>query len=136
MTGSAQETPGSAATASRTSSARVRLRRLRPVQRGVYLVDLSQRITVDALRARVKANLTAEQALRAYKRQPIIEKRFSQDIKDQVRRQLISESYEQAVEKKEEHLNIFIIGNERTGLWKFYTKRGRIQDQINYSETD
>jgi trigger factor len=31
--------------------------------------------------------------------QKLIEKRFSQDIKDQVRRQLISESYEQAVEK-------------------------------------
>src|SRR5439155_25959348 len=31
--------------------------------------------------------------------QKLIEKRFSQDVKDQVRRQLISESYEQAVEK-------------------------------------
>src|SRR5688500_18002138 len=31
--------------------------------------------------------------------QKLIEKRFSQDVKDQVRRSLISESYEQAVEK-------------------------------------
>src|SRR4029079_19112935 len=30
--------------------------------------------------------------------QKLIEKRFSSDVKDQVRRQLISESYEQAVE--------------------------------------
>src|SRR5688500_15265690 len=36
----------------------------------------------------------------------LIEKRFSQDIKDQVRRQLISESYEQAVEKN----NLQVIG--------------------------
>jgi Tol biopolymer transport system component len=35
------------------------------VERGVYLVDLSRRVTADALRARVKANLAAEQALRA-----------------------------------------------------------------------
>jgi hypothetical protein len=33
-------------------------------ERGVYLVDLAQRITRDALRARVKANLASEQALR------------------------------------------------------------------------
>src|SRR5688500_2295350 len=31
--------------------------------------------------------------------QKLIEKRFANDVKDQVRRQLISESYEQAVEK-------------------------------------
>ena len=36
----------------------------------------------------------------------LIEKRFSQDIKDQVRRQLVSESYEQAVEKN----NLQVIG--------------------------
>ncbi|HYO09480.1 MAG TPA: trigger factor [Tepidisphaeraceae bacterium] len=36
----------------------------------------------------------------------LIEKRFSQDVKDQVRRQLISESYEQAVEKN----NLQVIG--------------------------
>jgi Tol biopolymer transport system component len=34
-------------------------------ERGVYLVDLSQRITADALRARVKNNLASEQALRS-----------------------------------------------------------------------
>src|SRR5687768_6827794 len=38
--------------------------------------------------------------------QKLIEKRFSQDVKDQVRRQLISESYEQAVEKN----NLQVIG--------------------------
>ena len=38
----------------------------------------------------------------------LIEKRFSQDIKDQVRRQLISESYEQAVEKNQ----LQVIGEE------------------------
>src|SRR2546421_13116119 len=38
--------------------------------------------------------------------QKLIEKRFSQDVKEQVRRQLISESYEQAVEKN----NLQIIG--------------------------
>jgi trigger factor len=36
----------------------------------------------------------------------LIEKRFAQDVKDQVRRQLISESYEQAVEKN----NLQVIG--------------------------
>jgi hypothetical protein len=34
-------------------------------ERGVYLVDLTKRITRDDLRGRVKANLTAEQALRS-----------------------------------------------------------------------
>jgi hypothetical protein len=34
-------------------------------ERGVYLVDLSQRITKDDLRARLRANLASEQALRA-----------------------------------------------------------------------
>ena len=34
-------------------------------ERGVYLVDLSRRITAEALRARVAENLAAEQALRA-----------------------------------------------------------------------
>ena len=38
--------------------------------------------------------------------QKLIEKRFSDDVKDQVRRQLISESYEQAVEKN----NLQVIG--------------------------
>src|SRR6266480_3186382 len=38
--------------------------------------------------------------------QKLIEKRFSQDVKEQVRRQLISESYEQAVEKN----NLQVIG--------------------------
>src|SRR6266536_432832 len=38
--------------------------------------------------------------------QKLIEKRFSSDVKDQVRRQLISESYEQAVEKN----NLQVIG--------------------------
>src|SRR5215213_9176947 len=38
--------------------------------------------------------------------QKLIEKRFSQDVKDQVRRQLISESYEQAVDKN----NLQVIG--------------------------
>src|SRR5215210_8521954 len=38
--------------------------------------------------------------------QKLIEKRFSQDVKDQVRRTLISESYEQAVEKN----NLQVIG--------------------------
>ena len=33
--------------------------------------------------------------------QKLIEKRFSTDVKDQVRRQLISESYQQAVEKNQ-----------------------------------
>jgi Tol biopolymer transport system component len=35
------------------------------LERGVYLVDLSRRVTRDELRARVAANLAAEQALRA-----------------------------------------------------------------------
>jgi hypothetical protein len=35
------------------------------LERGVYLVDLSKRVTLDELRARVAANLSAEQALRA-----------------------------------------------------------------------
>jgi Tol biopolymer transport system component len=34
-------------------------------ERGIYLVDLSRRVTRDALRQRLKANLDAEQALRA-----------------------------------------------------------------------
>jgi Tol biopolymer transport system component len=34
-------------------------------ERGVYLVDLSKRITLDDLRARVKSNLAAEQTLRS-----------------------------------------------------------------------
>jgi Tol biopolymer transport system component len=34
-------------------------------ERGVYLVDLSKRVTLDELRARVAASLSAEQALRA-----------------------------------------------------------------------
>jgi Tol biopolymer transport system component len=34
-------------------------------ERGIYLVDLSKRVTLDALRSRVAANLAAEQALRA-----------------------------------------------------------------------
>src|SRR5262249_33226074 len=34
-------------------------------ERGVYLVDLSRRVTKDALRARVKSNLDAEVSLRA-----------------------------------------------------------------------
>src|SRR5687767_6933230 len=38
--------------------------------------------------------------------QKLIEKRFSTDVKDQVRRQLISESYQQAVEKN----NLQVIG--------------------------
>lgn len=39
----------------------------------------------------------------------LIEKRFSQDVKEQVRRSLISESYEQAVEKN----NLQVIGEPR-----------------------
>jgi dipeptidyl aminopeptidase/acylaminoacyl peptidase len=35
------------------------------VERGVYLVDLSRKVTRDELKARVKSNLTAEQALRS-----------------------------------------------------------------------
>jgi Tol biopolymer transport system component len=35
------------------------------VERGVYLVDLNRRVTVDELRARVRASLEAERALRA-----------------------------------------------------------------------
>jgi Tol biopolymer transport system component len=35
------------------------------VERGVYLVDLSRRVTVEELRARVRASLAGEQALRA-----------------------------------------------------------------------
>ena len=35
------------------------------VERGVYLVDLSRRVTRDELRARLQANLASEQALRA-----------------------------------------------------------------------
>ena len=35
------------------------------VERGVYLVDLSRRVTRDDLRARVRSNLTTEQALRS-----------------------------------------------------------------------
>src|SRR3989440_5160609 len=38
--------------------------------------------------------------------QKLIEKRFSQDVKDQVRRSLVSESYQQAVEKN----NLQVIG--------------------------
>src|SRR6185503_5501706 len=38
--------------------------------------------------------------------QKLIEKRFSNDVRDQVRRTLISESYEQAVEKN----NLQVIG--------------------------
>ena len=38
--------------------------------------------------------------------QKLIEKRFQGDVKDQVRRQLISESYQQAVEKN----NLHVIG--------------------------
>jgi hypothetical protein len=34
-------------------------------QRGIYLMDLSRRVTVEELRARVSANLASEQALRA-----------------------------------------------------------------------
>ena len=35
------------------------------VERGVYLVDLARRVTADELRVRLRANLAAEQALRA-----------------------------------------------------------------------
>ncbi len=41
--------------------------------------------------------------------QKLIEKRFSSDVKDQVRRSLISESYAQAVEKN----NLQVIGEPR-----------------------
>jgi hypothetical protein len=49
-------------------------------ERGVYLVDLSQRITADALRARVKNNLASEQALRSKT------ERLFAPIADEVRR--------------------------------------------------
>src|SRR5690349_21104344 len=77
----------------------------------------TKRVSVEIPQDRIQTKLTEQfQELRqqaaipgfrpGHAPQKLIEKRFSSDVKEQVRRSLISESYEQAVEKN----NLQVIG--------------------------
>jgi Tol biopolymer transport system component len=90
------------------------------VERGVYLMDLSRRVTRDELRARVKSNLTAEQNLRAR-----TEKMFA-PIADAVRK-VVAEASVERVYSYEKALfefdskHITQPGNKRAAEYLFNT---------------
>jgi trigger factor len=104
----ADETAAATATADETFEYPIRVEDAGPATKKVHVEIPRERIT-----AKLEESFNELRQQAAHPRVPrrprpkkLIEKRFSQDIKDQVRRQLISESYEQAVEKN----NLQVIG--------------------------
>src|SRR3954467_6435023 len=75
-------------------------------------VDIPQERIAEKLKEQFK-ELRQQAAIPGFRAghapQKLIEKRFSNDVKEQVRRSLISESYEQAVEKN----SLQVIGEPR-----------------------